>query len=158
MSLQEKAVDLMLFYRSGKTRSAATFQVKASRFYIPEKPKKSTTSRFNYYLWFNTFKVSKEADFYCLFGFVPNTEKTGASKFAAWDEVIMLFTFDEMSLFLSNIKKKGGGPDKMFSFGFDNVPPNHFLLVRGAQGKQIDYSDKNMDARIVVIKDFLGGG
>lgn len=121
-SAQEKGIDLLLYrYESGKSK-VSTVQVKMSRTYYSERE----TSDFPYYLWFNRFPVQPNADWYILVGIYakrPADSKNAKANSTVWDTVMLAFTNEEMSTFMSEVKQKKdrSKDDKMFGFGFDDT-------------------------------------
>jgi len=78
VSRQEKAIDLAILKKNKKGQSrVVTIQVKSSRTYTPEPPKRKNTKRFLYYTWFNRFEVSQETDFYKTWLKTPTFEGWG---------------------------------------------------------------------------------
>ena len=139
-SRTEKGFDLALLKQNGVKRNVITIQVKASRTYGGKPPKRESTQRFAHYTWFQTFSVPSETDWIFLVGMYPNSEdKTRKSSAAWWQEIILCFSREEMTDFLSKVKTKKGTPDKFFGFGFDE--PTEIFQTRGDQNrKKKDYS------------------
>jgi hypothetical protein len=156
-SRQEKGVDILLTKRDGGLLKCAAFQVKSSRTYSPVPPKRETTVRYSYTTWFNTFPVPEEADFFLLVGIYPPEEnRTKKMAHSWWNSVVLTFTREEMKEFMSQVRTKGGAPDKMFGFGFDNTA--EIVLTRGDQHRgRKDYSSYLLQNRIEEIGDFFQG-
>ena len=140
VSRQEKGVDLVLTKRSAAKIAAVTFQVKSSRTYSKPPPKRSDTAHFTYYTWFNRFRVAREADFFLLFGLYPPDEgRTKKSAASWWSAMVLLFSRVEMQRFLASVKTRGGKPDNMFGFGFND--PTAVFLTRGRRKlRTVDYT------------------
>ena len=154
-SRQEKGVDILLAKRDGGLLKCAAFQVKSSRTYSPVPPKRETTVRYSYTTWFNTFPVPEEAEFFLLVGIYPPEEnRTKKMAHSWWNSVVLTFTREEMKEFMSQVRTKGGTPDKMFGFGFDSTA--EIVLTRGDQHRgRKDYSSYLLQNRIEEIKGFF---
>src|SRR3989338_3031867 len=153
MSRQEKAIDLAILKKDNKNKSRViTIQVKASRTYTPEPPKRDTTKRFLYYTWFNRFDVPHETDFFLLFGmYAPAAGQTKRVTKKWYRDCTLLFTNKEMRGFMNNCLTVNGKTDKMFGFGFDN--PAQVFQTRGDKDRKLeDYSHYLLDNRIDEIK------
>ena len=134
-SRTEKGFDLALLKQKGGKRSVITFQIKASRTYGGEKPKRETTQRFAHRTWFQTFSVSDQTDWVFLLGLYPhNEDKTRKSGAAWWQEIILCFSRKEMTDFFGQVKTRKGTPDKFFGFGFDK--PTEIFQTRGDQNRE----------------------
>ena len=134
-SRTEKGFDLALLKQNGVKRNIITIQVKASRTYGGNLPKRETTQRFAHRTWFQTFSVPNETDWIFLVGMYPNSEdKTRKSSAAWWQEIILCFSREEMTDFLSQVKTRKGTPDKFFGFGFDE--PTEIYQTRGDQHRE----------------------
>lgn len=123
-SRQEKGIDLLLYRYSKGKRTTTTIQVKQSRAYYPPKPKRPTTKRYPYYLWFNRFLPQDNADWFILVGTYakhPENPETDTKSRIEWEEIMLAFTYDEMVDFLKRVKQKRNRDkdDQMFGFGFD---------------------------------------
>ncbi len=156
ISRQEKSIDLAVLKKNKRGQSRlVTIQVKASRTYIPEPPKKEKTKRFFYYTWFNRFDVPKETDFFLLFGmYAPDGGRTKRVTAKWYRDCTLLFKNQEMKHFISNCLTVEGKPDKMFGFGF-NIPTQVFQ-TRGDKDRQFtDFSGYLLDNRIGEIKTIL---
>ncbi len=156
VSRQEKAIDLAILKKNEKGQSrVATIQVKASRTYIPEAPKRENTKRFLYYTWFNRFEVSRETDFFLLFGlYAPDAGRTKKVASTWYRDCSLLFTQREMKKFMDNCLTVKGTTDKMFGFGFDS--PKQVFQTRGDKNRKFkDYSEYLLDNRIDEIKKYL---
>ncbi len=154
-SRQEKGVDLLLAKRSGSRTATVTFQVKSSRTYSPPQPKRSNTARFTYYTWFNRFHVAREVDFYLLFGLYPPDEgRTKKSTASWWSAMVLLFSGAEMRHFVASVKTKGGKPDNMFGFGFND--PTAVFLTRGHRRlRAVDYTQHVLSNKLAEVKACL---
>ncbi len=154
LSRQQKGIDLLVYCPT--TRKVATFQVKSSRSYRGEPPKrKSTPKRFNYYLWFRKFDyLEGTADFYVLFGLYPKSSVIRESLNKArkpqqwWTHRILLLPDSEMKRLLLN--SKGGG---FFGFGFD-TDSKEIFLTRGAEEAQ-PYERFIIERQAEFLSEFL---
>ena len=156
ISRQEKAIDLAILKKNKNGQSSVgTIQVKASRTYTPEPPKRDNTKRYLYYTWFNRFDVSQETDFFLLFGlYAPDAGRTKKVNAKWYRDCSLLFTNREMKDFIANCLTVKGTPDKMFGFGFDH--PTQVFQTRGDKDRnRRDYSDYLLDNRIGEIKKYL---
>jgi hypothetical protein len=136
ISREEKGIDLVLL-KKGANRNdhkVATIQVKASRTYTGQPPKRSSTKRYKYHTWFNKFDVSEFADFYVLVGHYVETPAHGSSKTQKtewYKDCSLVFTNAEMQNFISSLKTRAGKPEGKFGFGFDSK--NEIIQTRGDQ-------------------------
>lgn len=139
LSRQEKDIDLVVLRKAERGGARAiTLQVKASRTYMPEPPKKAETQRYRYYTWFNRFEVPATADFFLLYGlYAPEPHKTKHTK-GWYRDCTLMFTQLEMSDFMSSCIAKSGAPDKMFGFGFDDE--SAIVQTRGNKGEKKDFT------------------
>jgi len=154
-SRTEKGFDLALLRQNGGKRSVITIQVKASRTYGGTPPKRGSTQWFLHYTWFPTFSVQDETDWFLLVGIYPNSkDKTRKSKATWWQEVILCFSREEMTKFLSQVKTRKGKQDKFFSFGFNE--PTKIYQTRGDQnGEEKNYSPFLLEKRVSSIRKSL---
>lgn len=154
-SRQEKGVDLLLAKRSGSRTAIVTFQVKSSRTYSRPQPKRSNTAHFAYYTWFNRFRVAREADFYILFGLYPPEEgRTKKSAASWWSAMVLLFSREDMRRFVASVKTKGGKPDNMFGFGFND--PTAVFLTRGHRKlRTVDYTQHVLSNKLPEVRSRL---
>lgn len=151
-SAQEKGIDMLLYNHTESGNKVITVQVKMSRTYFG-------TSYANL-LWFNRFIPQPNADLFILVGIFP-TYKIGHNKKSAnlksgkqWDEVFIVFTYDEMVDFMENLRLKTN-PEKYdgkFSFSFDNK--NKIFLTRGKPQIE-DYSEYLLPNRIDMITNMI---
>ncbi|OHD07313.1 MAG: hypothetical protein A2Y41_04805 [Spirochaetes bacterium GWB1_36_13] len=154
LSRQEKGVDLLLSKREEFKTKTISIQVKASRTYSPEPPKRENTKRFSFYTWFNRFEVPKEADLFALIGIYPPIDNRTQKMKTWWDAVILILNYNEMSDFVNNVKTIQGKPDKMFGFGFDK--PNQIFQTRGDSVRMnTDFSKYLLPNRIDFIKNMF---
>lgn len=152
-SRQEKGIDLALVKKrpNGASR-VALIQVKASRTYAPEPPKRETTIRYQNYTWFNRFEPSPHADFFLLVGLYPpdagRTKRVGKS----WYQTCMLlFTLTEMQTFFDTCLKVDGGPDGKFGFGFDTT--KKIVQTRGdQQRKYSEFTHHLLERRLQMLR------
>lgn len=157
-SRQEKGIDLALLKKSA-TRSSrvVALQVKASRTYGGDEPKRSTTVRFKYRTWFNRFDVPDEADFILLFGlYAPDRERTKRINASWYRDCTLLFSNAEMRTFMANCFTVSGKPDGMFGFGFDE--PDAVFQTRGDATRRLtDFSNYLLERRAHLLRAALDG-
>jgi len=156
-SRQEKGIDLAVIRKTtnGESR-VVTIQIKASRTYTSEPPKRETTQRFRFYTWFNRFAVPEEADFFLLFGiYAPNQSKTTKIGADWYKDCTLLFTLQEMKDFMSSCLTVGGQHDKMFGFGFDDE--KKIVQTRGDKDRLYkEFTSYLLANRIALLKEKLG--
>ena len=117
----------------GKT-TTKTIQVKASRTYLHQPSKRKGTIRFKFNTWFNRFDVPERADYVILFGmYAPDLGKTTKVSAAWYKNCSLIFTREEMRLFMVNCKTVGGKSDRMFGFGFNDM--SQIILTRGDKNR-----------------------
>lgn len=119
-SSQEKGIDLLLYRHENGCNTTNTIQVKMSRTYYDE-----SKTGWPYYLWFNRFKIQKNANWYILVGIYakrPDDAATAKAKSTSWDTIMLAFTNKEMQTFMDEVKQKKDPTkdDLMFGFGFDD--------------------------------------
>ena len=156
-SRQEKGIDLAVIRKAPNGGSRiVTIQIKASRTYTPEPPKRETTKRYRFYTWFNRFEVPDEADFFLLFGmYAPDPSKTTKVSARWYKDCTLLFTREEMKSFMSSCLTVGGKHDKMFGFGFDDT--RRVVQTRGDRYRQFkDFTGFLLANRIALLKKKLG--
>jgi len=156
-SRQEKGIDLGVIRKvPNRSSRVATIQIKASRTYSPEPPRKETTKRFRFYTWFNRFEVPDEADFFLLFGmYAPDPSQTKTVSANWYKDCTLLFTHAEMKAFMASCLTVRGQPDKMFGFGFDDE--TKVVQYRGDKDRQSkDYTGHLLVNRILLLKEHLG--
>ncbi len=156
-SRQEKGIDLAVIRKTTRGKAhVITIQIKASRTYTPEPPKRDTTQRYRFYTWFNRFEVPEEADFFLLFGmYAPDPAKTTKVGADWYKDCTLLFTFQEMRDFMSSCLTVGGKHDKMFGFGFDDE--KKVVQTRGDKNRQFkDFTSYLLANRIALLKEKLG--
>ena len=157
-SRQEKGIDLAVIRKLPKADSqVATFQVKASRTYSREPPKRESTKRFRFYTWFNRFLVPDEADFFLLFGmYAPNAGRTKIVNADWYKDCTLLFTLEEMKTFMLSCLTVGGTEDRMFGFGFDDE--QKVVQTRGDKDRQgREFTDYLLANRVELLRAKLGG-
>lgn len=158
MSRQEKGIDLAVLKRGadGTTRTV-TIQIKASRAYRTEEPKRKTTQRHAFQTWFNRFPVPDDADFFLLFvQYAPDIDRTRRVGPRWYKDMTLLFTKEEMKKLISNCKTVNGGDDKMFGFGFNDE--FSIVQVRGDKNRaQEDFTDKLLSTRLNILCEALQG-
>lgn len=156
-SRQEKGIDLAVLRKTANGGSrVATIQIKASRTYTPEPPKREATRRFRFYTWFNRFEVPKEADFFLLFGmYAPDPSRTTKIGSDWYKDCTLLFTCGEMETFMDECLTVGGQHDRMFGFGFDDE--NEVVQTRGDRYRRFEpFTDRLLANRIALLKEHLG--
>ncbi len=152
LSRQEKGIDLAVLHRSGNDISeTTTIQVKASRTYS-QPPKREETIRFQFYTWFNRFDVPDRADFVILIGmYAPDTGRTTRVSAKWYKDCSLLFTKEEMLTFLADCKTRGGKPDRMFGFGFNDL--SKIILTRGDMNRSgRDFAKHLLEHKISELK------
>jgi hypothetical protein len=153
VSRQEKGVDLALIRNTKSERKISTFQIKASRTYFGEPPKRKTTpERFKFYTWFNRFEPNPRADLFIIIGFFPlaeaMTRKKGTSTYG---DCSLLFTYQEIKELLDNCRTVKGGADKMFGFGFNDL--DAIVYTRGdSLRSNKDFVEFRLDKRFKIIE------
>jgi hypothetical protein len=157
-SRQEKGIDLAVLRKTrGGNNRVVTLQVKASRTYDQEPPKRASVVRCRYGTWFNRFDVPDSADFFLLFGLYasdPGRTRRVGSKW--YRDVTLLFSNQEMRDFMSNCKTVKGKPDRMFGFGFDE--PTAVYQTRGDQHRRrTNFSEYLLECRIGMLHKALEG-
>ena len=119
-SAQEKGIDLLLYRHKNGKNTTNTIQVKMSRTYNIER----TNKKLPYLLWFNRFSVQENANWYVLVGIYAKLpdDVEAKVKSASWDTIMLAFTNEEMSKFMSEVKQNKNPlkDDKMFCFSFDD--------------------------------------
>src|SRR3954452_21593803 len=149
LSRQERGVDLLLSRRIGHASRVATLQVKYSRAY-EAKP----GSKFKFVIWYRSFRVPPEADFVILASLYPNVTGSGGGKRSSWWlPLLLVFTREEMEVFISSLRTRSGSLDQMFYFGFDS--PSCVVQTRGAPEHR-DCSEFMLQSRLPLLRTFLG--
>lgn len=159
VSRQEKGIDLALIQkRPNGASSVALLQVKASRTYSPEAPKRETTQRFRFYTWFNRFDPSPDADFFLLLGmYAPEADRTRPVNASWYRHCILVFSLGEMQHLMATCKTKQGHPDGKFGFGFDSG--DAIFQTRGDQARaKQDFTRSLLRHRVTDIRAHLSGG
>ena len=149
-SAQQKGIDLLLYrFRDGRN-TTNTVQVKMSRTYYIDKPRK----RFPYYLWFNRFPIHDNADWYILVGIYAKRPKGPNAKVynTYWDTTMLAFTHNEMEQFLDEVRQKKDPtkPDRMFGFGFND--DKKIFQTRGYVSQR-EMTDHLIENRLKDIQD-----
>jgi len=156
VSRQEKGFDLAVIKnRPNRISRIATIQIKASRSYAQQPPKRTSTKRHRFQTWFKRFKVPKEADFFLLFGlYAPDPARTKKVGPKWYRDCTLLFTQQEMKNFMSSCRTRGGKPDRMFGFGFDDE--RKVAQTRGDKDRRLkDYTRFLLSRRISLLKTAL---
>lgn len=156
-SRQEKGIDLaLLSKRSSGASRIITFQVKASRTYGGQEPKRETTMRFAHRTWFSRFPVPDEADFILLFGlYAPDRGRTKRVAATWYRDCTLLFTNAEMRTFMAKCLTVSGKPDRMFGFGFNK--PDAVFQTRGDQYRMLtNFSNYLLHNRLDLLRNALG--
>lgn len=156
LSRQEKGVDLIVLKKSinGGSR-ALTIQVKSSRVYMSTPPKNPGKTYFRFNTWFNRFVVQPEADVYLLYGsYAPDPNRTLKVGAKWYQECTLMFTNEEMKIFMDSCFTVKGKPDGKFGFGFDdNIK---ICQTRGDKDRQFkDYSQHLLGKRLEKITEML---
>ena len=156
-SRQQKGVDLLVTYRENRITRAMSIQVKSSRTYSGKSPTSRKRKIFRYYTWYNNFDAPPEADFVFLIALYPNDERNRDRALETWwSQLVLVFTHDEMALFLASVKTVGGTRDKMFGFGFDT--PKNIQQTRGDQQRRyLEFTQHLLEHRVEMLKSFLRG-
>jgi hypothetical protein len=153
LSRQEEGIDLAVLHRRGNNLSkTTTIQVKASRTYLSQPPKRTKTVRFRFETWFNRFHVPDRADFVILFGmYAPNCGRTARVSAEWYKDCSLLFTNKEMRTFMADCKTVGGKPDRMFGFGFNDL--SKVILTRGDMKRsRRDFTKHLLERKITELK------
>ena len=152
-SRQERGIDLALVHKSpGRGSRVALLQVKASRTYSPEPPKRQTTRHFRFHTWFNTFEPSDQADFFLLMGmYAPDSAQTKSVGPRWYRDVTLLLTYVEMKKFIGDCQTVGGKPDGKFGFGFDDG--SRIFQTRGDLLRKFEeFTHCLLDNRLEILK------
>jgi hypothetical protein len=155
-SRQEKGIDLALVSKRPDSKSGvALLQVKASRTYPHEAPKRESTKRHRFGSWFNRFDPSPDADFFLLLCLYPpdpaRTKPVNAAWYRHWT---LLFTLAEMQDLMSSCQTVSGTPDRMFGFDFDTEA--RIIQTRGDQKRRhLDFTDHLLGKRAGLLTSFL---
>ena len=155
-SRQEQGIDLALLRKlPNGTSRVVTIQIKASRTYMPDPPKRETTQRYRFYTWFNRFDVPNEADFFLLFGmYAPDAGRTAKVGAEWYKDCTLLFNFQEMKEFMSSCLTVKGSLDQMFGFGFDDR--SKIVQSRGDKERRSkDFTRYLLETRISDLKERL---
>jgi hypothetical protein len=149
LSRQEKGVDLLLTRRADGASRVATIQVKYSRAY-EQRP----NAQFRFAIWFRSFPVAEEADFFILAALYPNITGRGTGNRSSWwSPLLLVFSRAEMSEFISSLRTRSGGVERMFYFGFDTQ--DRVVLTRGAT-EQRDFTGFTFAYRVAILREHLG--
>lgn len=156
LSRQEKGVDLVLLKKSinGGSR-ALTIQVKASRVYMSKPPKNPGKTYFRFNTWFNRFVVQPEADLYLLYGtYAPDPNRTLKVGAKWYQDSTLMFTNEEMKIFIDSCLTVKEKPDGKFGFGFDDN--TKIYQTRRDRDKQLkDYPQHLLEKRLERIAEML---
>lgn len=157
LSAQQKGYDLILIRRGKHGTKVVTFQVKSSRTYqgVPGIASRTKMQKFLHNMWFKTFNVPPEADFFILIGLYASNLSSQKSTVDLWVPYLLLFTQDEMTDFMSKIRqKKQDKPSGYFYFGFDK--PDEAFLTRGHnEEKHPDFSDYVLARKLNAIESWF---
>lgn len=149
LSRQEQGIDLAIVKRTnGEPSRTTTIQVKASRTYLHDPPKRASTVRYRYNTWFNRFDVPDNADLIVLCGlYAPDLAKTGRVDSTWYQDCTLIFTQAEARELMENCKTVGGKPDRMFGFGFNDL--SQVIMNRGDMTRSSkDYSKYLLERRV----------
>ena len=152
LSAQEKGIDLLIYKFINGNNKVQTVQVKMSGSYNIDK-------KYQNRLWFNRFEVQDNADWFILVGIYPQFSSKYESKvsdIAKWDEIMLVFTKDEMKQFMSELKQKKtpDKPDTKFYFGFNDK--TKIFRTRGYPQER-DMSEYLIEKRLIDIEKALEG-
>jgi hypothetical protein len=152
LSRQQPGADLLIARRRNQRTAVASIQVKSSRTYFL---KPTTKKPFRYSAKFPNFKCPPEADFFCLVWFYPAVNKAQRRELGTWwAPQILLFSQEEMRLFLRNVRTKGGKRDSYFYFEFNQA--GEAVLTRGdSKGRHRDFSTHLLSPRLAELRRFL---
>jgi hypothetical protein len=147
LSRQEKGVDLLITRRANGRSTVATLQVKYSRAYENER------KEFRFAIWFRSFPVPEQADFFVLAALYPNiTGRANGPRSSWWSSLMLLFTREELAEFLSGLRTKRGHAERMFYFEFDS--PERVVLTRGATDRK-DLAEYTLENRLALLREYL---
>ena len=152
LSRQEEGIDLAVLHRRGNDKSdTMTIQVKASRTYLHQPPKRKGTIGFRFNTWFNRFDVPDRADFVILFGmYAPDLAKTTRVSASWYKDCSLLFTKKEMRALMADCKTRTGKLDRMFAFGFNDL--SNIILTRGDMSRSgRDYTKHLLERKIAEL-------
>ena len=100
LSRQEKGVDLLLTRRLKGVQRAAALQVKYSRAY-----EQKSGGPFRFAIWFRSFPVADQVDFFFLAALYPNVTGHGGGKRTSWWLPLMLvFERHEMADLIASLQ------------------------------------------------------
>lgn len=149
-SAQQKGIDMLLYRYVDNHNITNTIQVKMSRTYYKERQRKG----FTYNLWFNSFDIQENANWYILVGIYARFPQNAnaRAKSTIWDTIMLAFTNKEMQIFMDSVKQKKDPTkdDKMFGFGFDE--DKVIYQTRGCS-HPIDVSNYLIDNRLNDIQN-----
>ncbi len=132
LNRQQEGYDLLIYHRHSK--KSATIQIKGSRLYSNEPPKRKSTERFHFGLWFNNFEVNDNTDFYVLFGLYRKKLSDNLHRARTpgkwWEHKILIFSYGEMNELLRGLENKSGGRSHSFYLEF-NENERGIYLTRG---------------------------
>jgi len=160
LNRQQKGFDLLVY--ASNSRKSATIQVKASRSYKNEPPKRVIKKRrFNLGLWFNNFKCQDAAaDFYILFGLFPKSDifekplNQKRNRRNWWSSKLLMFQEQEMKDFLRNLSHtRSGNPAHSFYLEFD-YNSSDIYITRGARELK-NLNEFLIENRITYLQEFL---
>lgn len=152
LSRQQKGFDLVLY--NSKTKKSLRIQIKSSRTYPGNEPKRKTKKeKFKYYTWFNKFYVKKGiSDYYVLFDLYSKDIKKGikldhSRERKKWYSFIILALKEKEIIDLFR-----GIKDSKFGFGFNSS--DRIILTRGMK-KQINLTKYLLFNKINNMKNNL---
>lgn len=155
-SRQQKGIDFIV--HNYKTNKILRVQVKSSRSYVHETPKREGTKRRKFGLWFNNFITRYDkgnSDYYALFGMYPvfDEGKSVKQKSKFWKPIILCFNEKEMFALLNKARtKREKKIDKFFGFEFDKG--SQIFTGRGF-AEETDLSNYLLDKQISNMKKLL---
>lgn len=129
LSRQQKHYDLLLY--NGINKKVLAIQVKSSRAFVNNNPKKPTD--FNYTAWVNAFKTDPSCDYYFIYIPFPLFDLHTFRPKAAQALHLLVFNYKEMEEIISNRRlTRTGKPDQFLYFSF-NIGSSEIFGTRGFQ-------------------------
>jgi hypothetical protein len=68
---------------------------------------------------------------------------------------LLVFSREDMEVFIASLRTQSGTPDRMFYFSFDS--PDRVVQTRGAP-RHRDFSEFTLQERLPLLPSFLGAG
>lgn len=130
LSRQQKYYDLLLYNASNKKSLA--IQVKSSRTYVNNNPKK--TNDYHYTAWLNTFDATTFCDYYFIYIPFPIFDLNTFAPKATQALHLLVFSAEEMISIMENRKlTRSGKQDKFLYFSFNMDSPD----IYGTRGFEV---------------------